>query len=273
MTYCEERLVPETHYKCLQSNAHQCGLLTRASRALFHCRSLDQAVRIFGDTLFELGLSGCFSIGDEARRSQAHVFGDKLSKETFDEMLQQCTDAEKVCVVGSCLMVRTKDLKLLGCMALDDAIVRDLIQDNLAIFCDSFQAWLDRFLEDENKEQRTYHDRLRYADKMNEILGCISRFNLHLIEGNRDIYQDLLSALIAKFPSLGLEADQEETILNLIEGAKNRQEKHLIMQLKYNDDLKEIISTSVENILDQIEWGKVPVHEVVPLNIKSAELF
>lgn len=258
-------------FKCIQSNAHQCGTLSRASRALIQCTNAQTANRIIEQTLNELNLTGFYklAIGEQTYHRQ---FGDLVITYDDPSIAGQIESASKVCQVEGFLILKTEDILLVVKFDEDVAVeMIDMFKDNLVIFIDTVQTWVSQYQDTEDHKNEIFHEKLFSADKLNEILGYLKIYNAHLIESNRAIYKELLSSMAGQFPILGLEGDQEEAILDIIDSAHSKQEQILDAQVHYNDDLRNILSDLIGSLIGGIEEAFNGEGE--ELVSKSVELF
>lgn len=262
----------DDYYRCTQLNAHQSGILNRASRELIQSDTLAEANTVLTSTLNELHLSGCFQVFWGSDRAFSK-FGDGIQKSECHELFKIRKSGQKIIWVDDYFVFNTHCLYLVANLKGQEPVAVDLLKDNITIFCDSFGAWVQLHHDKAIEREISTLEKLKAADKMNEILNCLTRLNTHLIEGNRQIFQNLLSGLVSQFPRLALEGDQEDAILDIIELAKDRQQANLSAQIQYNDDLKTVLSEAIGTLVTNIDAPFTSTPDKHQSNIRSIELF
>ena len=230
----------------LRSN-FQLGVTTRFASAISQVNETDVLTNLTQKALIEFGFDGLFQIIFK-KTKQTKKFGERIDRDALGKLvcLEACTD--KICCKQNYMMFCLSHFTLiLDVEEFSDEQV-DETKDNLAIFCDIVNAWIDNDIE--LKEFQLANELYKHdmLDKINELNGKVQLTSSDIKTQHLEISQNLLLMLVSRFPMLGLEPDQEEEILNSIEGTINIYGALIDQQVSSNTDLTTMLENAAEYI-------------------------
>ena len=244
--------IDKDHFDTILNNAYQCGVVSRSSKLLMCCKLSDELSEVFLEALVTFGVSGIFKLYFEDAE-YVRVVGKGIPKHIFKEIEALPESQDKVSETQHLMAFTTKNVKLVIATTTLNSQQTGLYKDNLMQLVDAIQAWVENYHFDRSTKQQHVNDKVVSAERLHEVVHCLNKLNLHLIESNRQISQDLYSNLIAKFPMLALEADQEESILDIMKDALDRQDVLMKAQVHHNDELKDILKQAINSLVEDIE--------------------
>lgn len=225
-------------------NAFQNGVINRASRSIIASRELDDISNVLVTCFETLSLTGCGKIEYLGKRKSLS-FGGKLTKSQCLEIscFRQCSD--KVSAQENYIYVNTKNILIVVSTADKYDLESDLLQDNVVVLADMIQHWIENRIEQKKIEDELKEERINTAKKIEGVSACMDRISKHISDVFHDSARDLLSDLSSKFPSMGLEADQEDYILDIVCKSVDKQRDALLIQDVYNKDLRDILRNTI----------------------------
>ncbi len=237
-------------------SANLSGTITRSSRLLLKCDSLDSFTNTITVTLENLGTSGYFKIlcGPESRNRQ---FGKGIKKSYCDVIKSDYTDQDKIYSGDDFLIFNTANVMLIVDSRELEDMDFDLLRDNIAIFVDTIHAWLEHHSKLWKDRKTSENERQDITKKLQDFTRCLTRLNNNLIENQQLINEELISSLSAIFPTLGLEPDQEETILNIVESTVMKEQQVMQNQVNQNNDVTVLIHQAIDALMARTQQDKV----------------
>ncbi|BCD97475.1 hypothetical protein [Marinagarivorans cellulosilyticus] len=232
----------DTTMSAMQS-AYQAGIVARASRRLIECHNLESFLCCAHKTLQDLGCSGFaqFQFNEESRHIK---FGDtvRLHQRAALHGAEAYVDGRD----DSQFTYHGEQILLIIDIEFCNPRDSDILKDNVAIFADSMSSWLDHHSKLHRERVTSAAEKLSVVNNLNNFTRCLYRINDHLLETQRHVREDLLSQLITAFPVMGLDADQENTILDIVNAAIERENQLLGSQIKQNIELRSLMESAVE---------------------------
>ncbi len=230
--------------------AFQCGIIVRSSRNIIAANSLEKITCICKSFFDELDLSGYFkmSMDDETSKS---MFGKGISRAAANKLKNKTeSNKQKVLIYEGFLIINTENTCfVLSTEKLDCSYIATL-QDNLMFFVDSIEAWCINHLQKKSMHRDFDSARSNLTDKLKESVHGIATANKYLIENYYAMSEDLLTSLVVRFPTLALEADQEEMILDIINLAIKKQLGAILHQIESNNKLCDVIGETFDTLTD-----------------------
>ncbi len=252
-------------------NAHQCGVLNRISRSILAATNPEEIINIVASAAESLSLSGCCKI--EALEQRLSVkFGRGFSRSQCTELVYLTNCQGKVVATDHFLFFTTDNVFIVIDTCDLTELESELFKDNLTIFSDTLQTWIEQYSYQNKIQQRAKQERLMAADQMNDILTCLTRLNENLLGTHVHITEELISELVAKFPTMALEIDQEDNILNIVDTSVKKHQGIIDAQIKQNNDLKLIMAGAIE-ALTQEQKTSLSTQALGQQEINSVELF
>lgn len=233
----------DTTMSAMQS-AYQAGIVARAARQLIECHSLESFLCCAHKTLSNLGGAGFaqFQFRGESRRIK---FGKTspfsrlaLTVNPTDENNQHDRRAELtyrcewVLVVIDTRHFRERDYNIL--------------ERNVVVFCESMRAWLQHHSALLQERIETVSEKINVVNNLNSFTRCLYRINDRLLDTQRHVREDLLTQLVSAFPMLGLQADQENRILDIVNAAVDRENALVTSQIQQNAELRRLIEQTIK---------------------------
>ena len=210
-------------------NAYQAGILSRASRALIGCQQFGEFVQVVSRTFEELDCCGCakFTFAEDS----SHI---RLGK-----------GVGKQCNCENSIVLNSKRVALIIDISKKSATESGLLRDSISIFFDTMNSWLEHHSSIHDERKETALEKMDIVKNLDNFTECLYRINDHLLETQQHVREDLLSQLIGAFPRLGLDADQENMILDIVNNAIERENQLLNSQVQQNVELRELIQRAV----------------------------
>ncbi|WNO07616.1 hypothetical protein [Teredinibacter sp. KSP-S5-2] len=264
------------YYQGSSIHAFQCGVIVRAVRSILSAStlgSLESSCLIF---LTDLNLSGFFRIEVEGE-SVKRMFGHGVKRELMLKMRScaNCYDlCQKVLREDGFLSIKTGNTYFLVDTHSVHGDFVDILQDNLLLFVDSVQSWCNKHITHINVHQQHQTAKDQLSNKLRESIRGIVTANKQLIQNYHTISEDLLSNLIARFPSLALEADQEEMVLDIINQSISKQVDIIQGQIESNQDLCNLLTEAIESLSkDEVKEIQMASNDVESFGGPAIELF
>lgn len=230
--------------------AFQCGIIVRSSRNIIAANSLDKITSICKSFFDELDLSGFFkmTMDDEISRS---MFGTGISRVAASKLKNRAeSKKQKVVIYEDFLIINTPNT----CFVLNtenlDCNYIDTMKDNIMFFVDSIEAWCINYIQKKSMHRDFDCARSSMSGKLKESVSGIATANKYLIENYYSISEDLLSDLVVSFPTLALEADQEEMILDIINHSIKKQLGAILSQIESNNKICDVIGETFDTLTD-----------------------
>ena len=272
MTNTTSMTIEQKHYNTLQANAHQCGLLNRASRLLLQSKNLHQAAEVLQSTLEDFPLSGYVKLFTHSK-NLVRKFGQGIPRRDFATIRDSFKSNNKIQVRNEHLLIQTANTQLIVKLEAKLLAYSGLVQDNLAIYCDTLQAWVEAYQAKRQLQQQQLQERLSSAQQLQDLVHCLTKLNGHLLQNHQLIVQELLSALLAQFPTLALQADQEEAILDVVNRSLNKQGQLLDAQVQNNNETKVTLNRAIASLVAELSSRETIAEPGATDNLRSIELF
>ena len=268
-TICEESDISVIAMK----NAHHLGVISRQSCQIMRCQSVVSLLEMFVDVANEMSISGCIVIEFNGEKSSAQ-FGRGVSKMvckyfTCEECSYQWS--KKIQKHEKCITFSDKHITMVLETSHFTSEEEGLLQDNLAILIDTIELWIET---QEKQAQSIIHlenNKKKAIQEMEKVLETMVRFNLHLVNRHREISENLMCNLASKFPSLGLDADQENYIIDIVNDSNSRHQGLVDQQVSEGEELKKILMKTM-TFLMQREVNLIPTDMDLP-HAQTVELF
>ena len=225
---------------------YQLGAINRATRQLIIAHQYDDLLEVIQQLCVSLGLSGfLFLNGHDFRAIRKIASG--LPRNQIRTLARVLTNADKVTVDGHLFAFQYQGLSLIVHHD-TKANSTDLIQDDLVLFLDSADIWLQKHNAYQQTEAML---KLRLTDCQQALLQ-----DQKLLGSQREsIVNKMLTDIARIFPTLGLEPDQEEEIYNAVDPIVRAMSLALDNQANSNRGLCDI----VEHLLQHLK-GEANLH-------------
>lgn len=222
----------------------QLGVFSRASRIFMQCNEFNPFCYYVTDTLEELGLSGRIKL--TAGGNCAHTpFGQGICPNVYNSLNDLAHCSSKILLQPNFFIFNTQHVLLILDTEKNEAMEIDLLVDNMTIYMDTIHYWLEQHHKITKERKEIEHERSRVVSNLHSFIECITRLNQHLTEAQQTVNEDLLTRLIGIFPIMGMEADQEEIILNIVHDARRKERALIEQQLQQNDDLRTVMRQAI----------------------------
>ena len=252
----------------LVKNLFQTGVLNRASRSIIKSHFIGDLADVVRATLETLGQQGCGKI-EYLECRQSIMFGGKLSSHQCQRLADIPKQGEKVNHGDDYLLLKTENILIVLLTERLCEIEVSLLKDNLATLIDTLQAWIDKRVSELTKTKALMSERQESADQLLGVSECLSKLGDHVTDTFQNNNQALMGDLVALFPRMGLEPDQEDVILELISKGLENQRAALETLLNYNLDLKTMMDMAVGALTKELRHESKPDSQ----HITSIELF
>lgn len=230
----------EEYHRCLRQQ-FLFGLNARVSSSLIHAGNLIDSIEISKRYLEEMELKGFLRVCVN-QECHTNVFGDNFSSKAFSQIAKKedlFNKHDKILMVGDFLIIKSPQLILaveFDNRTREDA---DIFQDLLVIYTDNLEGWLCN-----------YGLKKSLSFNLNRSLQDIIQASQELIEKYISESDELVYDIMARFPTLGLESDQEEMILDIIRDSSKKQLNLLENEIQRNSKFGDILIESVRLLED-----------------------
>ena len=243
-------------------NAYQLGIITRVTRRIVRCQSVRDICRVIEEAANQFNVSGCFRVICAGEQNSCR-FGDGISRSHCLQLADIGECNHKLQSNDGYSVFKTDHLLLVLLTAGMSETDVDILKDNITILIDTIHFWLQNHERIVVKERESQAAKLVVADKMNGIAGTMLRFSQHLIENHRRLCHDLLSDLLVNLPSLGLEVDQEESMINLVGYANEEHGKLINLQIAHNEEMRIVMTEAAQLLANYVTEQEVSTHDCV----------
>lgn len=225
------------------------GVISRFSRSLISAENYDELYTSSVIALNEFNVDGYLLITTEEIHKNLKL-GGGCSKEVIRDILDDKSE-QKVRTLDSCFRICTPSITLVGCNRIE---AQDEVSlDFLSTICDIAQEYIDQLIKIDTRHLGHKHSQLSAADRVHNVLQCISFLSDYLIEQSNHIVEDLHFNLLKMFPCLSLDYDQEEQIIHLIESTSERMKSLVSAQIRCNRDLEDTLTETVSALIIDFE--------------------
>lgn len=235
--------------------AFQYGMIARVTREIINTTSKEKLTvhckRFFSNLNLPAYLK--FHVAKETTRCE---FGDGLNKAVALKLQQFLANGSltgKVIRDSDLLVIRTKNIFVLIDTSNHDARMVDILQDSLVIFVDTLQSWTDNVNQQALLREQYQATKAVLMEKIRASIFGITLANKQLIQNYYNTTEALLSSLVTSFSTLGLEVDQEEAVLDLVDKASKNQFAALKDQMDTNSRLVDILKETIETLDAEVE--------------------
>jgi len=226
---------------------HQLGVTTRFASAIAHINDCETLATLVQSALIDFGMSGLFQV-KFINNKQLKKFGSNINREIFDRLVCIKSCADKICCQNNFIIFCLNHFTLvLDATNLNKQQI-DETKDNLAIFCDIIDAWVTNHIDMQNFIDSTEMVKSDMLGKITQLTQSVDETSSDIRVQHLEISQSLLLMLASRFPTLGLEVDQEEEILMSIENTIEVYGKLINSQVQSNDDLKNLLTEAADCI-------------------------
>lgn len=252
----------------LVKNLFQTGVLNRASRSIINSHFIGDLADVVRATMETLNQKGCGKI-EYLDFRQSIVFGGKLSSHQCQRLAEIPKQQGKIFQGKDYLLLKTENILIVLLTEQLRELEVSLLKDNLATLMDTLQTWIDKRVSELTKTKALMNERKESADQLHGVSECLGKLGDHVIDTFKNNNQALMGDLVALFPRMGLEPDQEEAILELISQGLDKQRSALETLLNYNLDLKTMMDMAVGTLTKELAHTSNPDSR----NISSIEMF
>lgn len=215
----------ESHY--------QLGVILRATRRLLVCENYREVIAVLDMVAANLNLSGLYQLTG-IQFKETRKIGLGIPREQCPSLFQLMARSDKIAIAHGLMVFRWPNLLVVLNVRDLSPQERDPVQDNLAMFLDSMQQWLDRhrlLLETETV----------ICDRLDEFRSSLASGARHMKRNRVALTDQLLADFVSTLPVLGLEADQEDCILDTLQPVIDSMQKNLCNQSEVNEDFVRVI--------------------------------
>ncbi len=237
-------------FRLTQQSAYDTGLVLRCAQSLITLDDHNELFNVVKTALDGFGISGLLKI-QFAEQSRVIKIGSGGSRTRLSAVFN-CVPNGKVTVIDDIVIINTRSLHLFA-QANQTQRIGDQHQDSLLALCETIQKYIDN-QEDYLTRFNAVHDKhLESAEHLKTALQCLTYLNKHLIEQGRAASESLTCQLATMLPTLGLEFDQEEKILGLIESSTTKMKGLIEAQSTQNKDLEMILVEAINALVTEVQ--------------------
>ena len=225
-------------------NNFQLGVFSRASRNFMQCDNFNRFSCFVTATLEELGLSGRVKLTCAGETIQT-LYGKGICADVYRSLNNLKPCQSKTFSGENFFIFNTEKILLILDSDNTGQMDMDLLIDNMTIYMDTIHYWLDQQEKILGEREVVRLERSRVVSNLHSFIQCVARLNQHLTETQQAVNEELLTRLIGIFPVMGMEVDQEEAILNIVNDARRKERALVDQQLKQNEELRTVIDQAI----------------------------
>jgi hypothetical protein len=249
------------------SNAAISGQISHFTTALLNDRRLERAINHAKTLLDNINVCGFIKCGNE--NNSLKSFTGKGFDRTALKYVQELTgNNNKIIMTSHVLQIKTQDVYLLASIANKTELEQDILVDQLAIFVDILQAWFNNFQSQERVEALHKANNKIHANRLTESIKLLDSANKKLSNSYQHLLQEIVCTLTQNFPTMALEADQEDLIMSLVEQECQKHQSVILEQLQQNQH----VSNHLVDAVEQLNSVQQSVPETT-INNQTMELF
>ncbi len=222
-------------------NAAQMGSINRFCATILTISGVDELIPMMTSLLEEFNISGGYHLSLENSKI-SKCFGVKeASKNALLKTRNMGNKLKKITKENDLIIIKQSKYTLVVSIdGMSDGDV-DLLMDNLAIFCDVVQSWAEHFEKNLHFRSKTDRQKISTINNLENLKECLSCSSFQLQECNEKLNSDIISRLAMLFPVLGLDANQENRILELFEKCTDEFGKFVSRQVIFNGEISELL--------------------------------
>ena len=223
------------------------GQICQFSRALLATDDINEALTLAKNVLINTNTSGFLRMCSQ-QHSKRCFFNQAPKRAFLVTFKKAIKHPHKIYCDGEVLQIKTSRLYLIINIKCLKSYQKDILIDHLAIFVDTLDAWLKLKDHKDAFAQAHIDKNISQANQIEQTTSQLKTITNHLESSYQALVQELLCALTTKFPTMALELDQEELILELIQ---NECQKHKVAVSKQVNKNKQLL-TLLENTVEQL---------------------
>lgn len=230
-------------------SAYICGQIAHTTRSLLQSNTQSEVLHHCKSFFSHLNLSGFFKITTHKNKDNC-FFGAGLKKKHLLQLQTFMVCSHKINNNGQLLSIKMPSVNvLLDIESFSDAY-KDVLLDNIAIFVDSVQAWCDNFNEKFTLLHSIHQEKSQQVVQLKQAYETIKKNGSNLTESHNLMRQNLMCELVASFPTMALEQDQEEKILSHVEHCCEEHKETLQSQLDANQRMCFMLDNTMDMLLN-----------------------
>ena len=211
----------------------QLGVILRATRQLLVCENYREVIAVLDMVAANLNLSGLYQLTG-IHFKETRKIGLGIPRELCPSLFQLMARSDKIAIANGLMVFRGPNLLVVLNAGELSPRESDPVQDNLAMFLDSVQQWLDR-------HRLLLQTETVICDRLDEFRSSLASGARHMKRNRVDLTDRLLADFVSTLPILGLEADQEDCILDTLQPVIDSMQKNLCNQSEVNEDFVRVI--------------------------------
>ena len=220
----------------LMRTNHQLGVVNRFARKCLRDQSIPELQRSIQDALVEFSLDIVIVLFDETTPIAIHYGneGTMLLRQLVER--QEAIPDTNVAVHKDTILISYINV-LLSCR-LSDPDQISTYQDSLAIFAETINEGVEKILLINALKTRHKNQSDKIANNLLSWNNKLSRMSIRFNSSQREFSSQLILNFTYLFPTIGLDADQEENIMEIIENFNDQQtvlteqQSNLLMKLQ-----------------------------------------
>lgn len=241
----------------------QLGVILRGTRQLLACTGYDELIGIIRAVAVNLSLSGYVQLTGYQFR-QVKKCGAGLPRQACPRLDALMLAPGKIALQDELILFKWPSVLLALDLGRLESGTGSQIQDTLALFLDSVQQWLDRhhsLLETESV----------MCKRLDEFRRSLQSGAEHMHFSRTQLTSRLLGDLVTILPALGLEPDQEDSILDTLRPVIDCMEKSFCHHSAANEDFVAVVNEMVAFM--QRNNTPATVTGMDAVHLESVELF
>jgi len=221
--------------------AAQMGSINRFCVTILTINRIEELFPEVSSLLEEFNISGGYHFTLADTKISKCIGDREISKNTLLKTRSMSSDLNKITKENGILIITQSKFTLVANI---DGLAEhdiDLLIDNLAIFCDVVQNWAMRMEEIMTHRVVTDQQKIKTIGNLEKFKECLECSSFQLQECNEQLNVDVISRLAMLFPVLGLDANQENRILELFEKCTDEFGEFVSKQVIFNGEITELL--------------------------------
>ncbi|MFL0810898.1 MAG: hypothetical protein K6L76_10830 [Agarilytica sp.] len=239
---------------------HLYGLNSRASGELLHTFALEDCTHIVKRFFETAKLAGFFrfilSDGNSTTKFGASIDRKFLDKQAINQACAQ--RSEKISETNGFIVFKSPLITIFLAKQHIPETQIAWIRDIVCLLLDTLHAWLENYMK-----------RQVIAENLRNSLVDTIQASSELMDQHITISDELIANISSKFPALGLEEDQEDMILDIINSSCSGHVSMIEQQIRSNNTLGDTLLNAVDGICE----GDLLFDKKDHLNDDGVELF
>lgn len=238
----------------LMRQSNHLGIINRFSRKLIRATTISEVAEELYLCISEFDLTCYITIQSDYVCEE--VWCGNPERSLKYKLANADFKSTNVIAAGCFVIIQYSNISLI--VLLESESQRPILQDTLATFCETANDGIVKVQHIADLEL-SYHNKSReVANDLQNLNGTLSRLSESLSEQQHILSQNLLLNFMTLFPSIALEQDQEDKILEIVEQVNGEIHQFVDTQSNITRDVK----VSLDKVIDFLGYSEQKLEEL-----------